>query len=151
MDEVTYAAGRPNVLTMTKIVPVDARAASEATVPAESSERQARGTFRRIDRDGETVLACAGVLDVVTVCDLRPLVEAVVAERRRSIVLDAGALRMIDSTGVGSIVGLVKRVRSFGGVVRVSGLRDQPLEVFRLLRLDLIFELPGGAPPHGSS
>jgi anti-sigma B factor antagonist len=91
------------------------------------------------------------VLDVVTVCDLQPLMEAVVAERRRSIVLDAGALRMIDSTGVGAILGLIKRARAFDGVVRVSGLRDQPLEVFRMLRLDLILELPGGSTPHGSS
>lgn len=158
MDEVTYAAGRPNVLTMTKFVPGDARDATAArqgdearvAVPAERSRPETRGTFQRTDREGETVLSLAGVLDVVTVCDLQPLVDALVAEGRRSVVVDAAALRMIDSTGVGAIVGLVKRARSFGGAVRVSGLNAQPLEVFRLLRLDLILELPG-REPHSAS
>jgi anti-anti-sigma factor len=138
-DEVTYAAGRPNVLTITKFA------------QAEPSRGEAFGVCQRADRAGDAVLALAGALDVVTVSEFQPLVEAVVAERCRSIVLDAGALRRIDSTGVSAIVGLVKRSRAFGGVVRVSGLKDQPLEVFRLLRMDLIFELPDGSPRHAAS
>ena len=45
---------------------------------------------------------------------------------------------MVDSSGVGAIVSLYKRVRGQGGEVVVSGLRDQPLAIFRLLRLDRV-------------
>ena len=45
---------------------------------------------------------------------------------------------MVDSSGVGALVSLYKRVRGQGGEVVVIGLRDQPLAIFRLLRLDRV-------------
>jgi hypothetical protein len=36
------------------------------------------------------------------------------------------------------IVSLYKRCSAFGGAVRVSGLKDQPLSIFKLLRLDRV-------------
>lgn len=95
--------------------------------------------FSRVDRGDETELLIEGVLDAVTVPEIRPTVEALVAEQRRSVIVDASSLRLIDSSGVGVIVGLAKRCRAFGGVVRVSGLKDQPLAIFKLLRLDRMF------------
>ena len=45
---------------------------------------------------------------------------------------------MLDSSGVGALVSLYKRVRAYGGEVVMIGLRDQPLAIFRLLRLDRV-------------
>lgn len=119
MGNVSYDPGTPNVLSMTKRVT----------------------DFSRTDHGDETVLKITGVLDAVTAPDMRPLIEALVGERRRSITVDLASLRLIDSSGVGVIVSLFKRCSAFGGTVRVSGLKDQPLSIFRLLRLDRVFEL----------
>ncbi|HJZ86457.1 MAG TPA: STAS domain-containing protein [Polyangia bacterium] len=96
-------------------------------------------TFSRKDNGEETVLAIEGALDAVTAPDLRPTLDALVAEKRRKIVVDLSALRLIDSSGVGAIVALFKRIKAQGGLVQVAGLRDQPLAIFRLLRLDRVF------------
>lgn len=120
MDDVRYEAGAPNALSMTKRL-----------------ER-----FERTDTGDDTVLRIEGVLDAVTAPDIRPTIEALVAERRKSITVDLSALRLIDSSGVGIVVSLYKRCRAFGGAVRVAGLKDQPLSIFRLLRLDRLFALP---------
>ncbi len=119
MEDVSYDPGPPNVLSMSKGL----------------------SDFSRTDDGDETVLGIEGVLDAVTAPDMRPMIDALVAERRRSITVDLTALRLIDSSGVGVIVSLFKRCSAFGGSVRVSGLRDQPLSIFRLLRLDRVFEL----------
>ena len=119
MDDVSYAPGAPNVLSMTKNV----------------------GGFSRKDEGDETILKIEGVLDAVTAPDIRPTIEALVSEQRRSITVDLSSLRLIDSSGVGVIVSLFKRCKAFGGSVRVSGLRDQPLSIFKLLRLDRVFDL----------
>mgnify|MGYP000959203962 FL=1 len=37
------------------------------------------------------------------------------------------------------LVSLFKRVRAYGGEVNLVGLRDQPLAIFKLLRLDRVF------------
>lgn len=120
MDDVAYQPGDPNVLSMTKRL----------------------GGFTRVDEGDETLLRIDGVLDAVTAPELRPTIDALVAERRRSITVDLSALRLIDSSGVGVIVSLSKRSTAFGGTVRVSGLKDQPLQIFKLLRLDRIFAIP---------
>jgi anti-sigma B factor antagonist len=98
--------------------------------------------FSRKDSGDETTLRIEGVLDAVTAPDIRPTIEALLAEQRKSITVDLSSLRLIDSSGVGVIVSLFKRCNAYGGTVRVSGVKDQPLTIFRLLRLDRVFALP---------
>jgi anti-sigma B factor antagonist len=83
----------------------------------------------------------AGVFDAVTASALRPSLDAVVADRRASVTLDLSSLRRIDSSGIGLLVGLLKRCRTFGGAVRIAGAKDQPLSVMRLLRLEQAFTI----------
>jgi anti-anti-sigma regulatory factor len=42
---------------------------------------------------------------------------------------------------VGALVSLYKRVRGYGGEVSFNGVTAQPLVIFKLLRLDVVFEL----------
>lgn len=97
--------------------------------------------FSRTDNGEETLLRIEGVLDAVTTPEIRPTIEALVTEKRKAITVDVSSLRLIDSSGVGVIVSLFKRCRTFGGTVRISGLKDQPLTIFKLLRLDRVFTL----------
>lgn len=69
------------------------------------------------------------------------MIEALVAERRSSVTVDLSQLRLIDSSGVGAIVSLYKRMKAVGAKVEVVGLKDQPLAIFRLLRLDRVFTI----------
>jgi len=95
--------------------------------------------YTRTDNEEGTTLAIEGTLDAVTAPDLRSVVDAIVNESRKEVTLELAALRLIDSSGVGVIVSLFKRVRANGGQVRIVGLRDQPRAIFRLLRLDRVF------------
>ena len=95
--------------------------------------------FSRVDKGEETLLTIEGVLDALTAPEIRPTIDALVDEKRMSILVDLSSLRLIDSSGVGVIVSLFKRCKAFGGVVRVDGLKNQPLAIFRLLRLDRLF------------
>jgi anti-anti-sigma factor len=97
------------------------------------------------------VLALGGVLDVVTVSELQPLFERALADEGPTIVLDVASLRRIDSSGVVAIVALTREARASGRVVRVRGLEGQPLDVFRLFRLDLMLDLDDGPPAHAAS
>ena len=87
---------------------------------------------------GIATLRIVGELDAITTPTLRPSVDALVAERHPRVVVDVSGLRHIDSSGVGVVVFLYKKTKEYGGVVTVQGLREQPLAVFKLLRLDRI-------------
>jgi len=96
-------------------------------------------SYTRTDTGEETVVKIDGTLDAVTAPDFRALVDELVTENRSNITLELSSLRLIDSSGVGVIVSLFKRVRANGGQVRIVGLKDQPRAIFRLLRLDRVF------------
>ena len=95
----------------------------------------------RTDKDTESRLQIDGALDALTAPDIRPIFDVVVAEGRLHVTIDIEKVTMIDSSGVGAIVSLFKRIKAAGGQVLVVGARDQPLAVFKLLKLDRVFGL----------
>jgi anti-sigma B factor antagonist len=92
--------------------------------------------FEIVTKDGIQHLSIEGQLDAVSVSDLRLELDKLVASRPKSVEVDLSQLRLIDSSGVGALVSLYKRVRAQGGNVLIKGVRDQPLAIFQLLQLD---------------
>jgi anti-sigma B factor antagonist len=97
--------------------------------------------YARIDEGTTTTLRIRGELDALSASDLRPILDELVDSACREIIVDLSHLRMVDSSGVGALVSLYKRVRAQGGEVRFIGVTAQPLVIFKLLRLDLVFGL----------
>jgi anti-sigma B factor antagonist len=98
-------------------------------------------TFERIDGVGEVTVRIEGALDAASAPQLKTALEKLAAEQPAKVICDLSALRLIDSAGVGSIVALYKRMQVYGGVLKVQGLRDQPLAIFKVLRLERVFDL----------
>ena len=56
----------------------------------------------------------------------------------KRVVLDLARLRLIDGRGVSAVVAFYRGVRAHGGDLTVVGLNNQPLSIFRLMRLDQV-------------
>jgi anti-sigma B factor antagonist len=97
--------------------------------------------FYQTQEGSTTTLWVHGELDAVSTAELRPMVDELVESGHQDIVVDLSGLRAIDSSGVGVLVSLYKRVRAQQGEVRFVGVTAQPLVIFRLLRLDVAFNL----------
>jgi anti-sigma B factor antagonist len=97
--------------------------------------------FKREALGEVEILTLKGNLDALTAPELRPTIDELVANRKIKVVFDLHELTLIDSSGVGAIVSLFKRVRMLGGDVKIACLANQPKEIFRLLRLDRAFDL----------
>jgi anti-sigma B factor antagonist len=93
------------------------------------------------DQGDVSTLQIAGTLDVLTAPELMPTIDRIVAEKRPRVAVDLSGLDLIDSSGVAALVALYKRVRAVGGRVTVTGARDQPLAIFKLLRMDRVFAI----------
>ena len=91
---------------------------------------------------GETRVFIEGVLDAVTVSEVRPSLEAVVAEQPRRVVVDLSRLRLIDSCGVGALVAIYKKARANDCSLSVAGANQQPLAILKLLNLDRVLSAP---------
>ncbi len=95
----------------------------------------------RLEHNGVTVLSLRGSLNALTAPDIKGAIDALVAEKRLNVAVDMEGLELIDSSGVGAIVSLFKRVRMVGGDVKIAGLRGQPKEIFRILKLEKAFDI----------
>ncbi len=73
---------------------------------------------------------------------LRELVCASLKPDHKFIEVDLAGTTFIDSEGLGSLVAVHKIVAGRGGAVRLPGTRPAIRELFRLTRLDQIFEFP---------
>jgi anti-sigma B factor antagonist len=93
----------------------------------------------RLDQGDRTTLVVRGELDALSAPELRPTVDQLVEQKCKDIVVDVSELDLIDSSGVAVLVSLYKRTRAHGGRMVVVGARNQPLAVFKLLRIDRVF------------
>ena len=97
--------------------------------------------YSRTDEGDLTTIKIRGELDALSAPELRPHIEQLITDQCRRVTVDLSELRMVDSSGVGALVSLYKRVRNYGGEVSFIGVTAQPLVIFKLLRLDVVFEL----------
>ncbi len=97
--------------------------------------------YDRTEQGGVTVFSLKGNLDALTAPTLKKEIESLLAARKINVVFDLSGLELIDSSGVGAIVSLFKRVRTLQGDVKIARLAGQPAEIFKLLRLDKAFEI----------
>lgn len=84
-------------------------------------------------------LAVRGSLDINTAPALAEEVDRIMASRPPTITVDLGALELIDSSGVAALVKLYKAIRAAGGTIKFVNTRDQPLAIFKLLKMDRVF------------
>jgi len=89
----------------------------------------------------ETTLVVRGSLDINSAPALAEEIDKIVATRPSKVVVDLSMLDLIDSSGVAALVKLYKGVRNTSGAMTISGARDQPLAIFKLLRMDKVFNL----------
>ena len=87
------------------------------------------------------VLSLKGQLDALTAGSMKPTVDELMDSKTTNIVFDLQDITLIDSSGVGAIVSVFKRTRSWNGDTKISGLSAQPLEVFKLLKLDKVIHI----------
>ncbi len=97
--------------------------------------------FDKQQQPGWLLLELDGSLDAATASTLKPEVIAIEQAKQLKVVVDLSRVTLIDSTGVGILISLFKRLRALEGHVFFAGLTGQPKEIFRLLRLDRSLDL----------
>ena len=95
------------------------------------------------DDDAGITVTVRGELDVLTAPFLWERLEPLLQNPGRRIVLDLGAVRFIDSMGLGVIVRAQSRLRQAHGQLVVRSVREQARKVFEMTGLDRTLSLEG--------
>lgn len=88
------------------------------------------------EQDNQRVLPIIGQFDALAVEKLRPSFADIAEKEQRDVRLDLSNVNFIDSSGIGAIVFLYKRVSARDKTLTITGLHGQPLDLIRFLRID---------------
>jgi anti-sigma B factor antagonist len=88
-----------------------------------------------------TVLEVGGEVDVYTAPRLRERLVELVDAGARSVVVDLGRVDFLDSTGLGVLVGGLKRLRSHDGDLLLVCTQSRILKVFEITGLTKVFSI----------
>ena len=93
------------------------------------------------DERGVLVVRVEGQLIVGNRQELKELVQTALDQGERKILLDFGRTGYIDSSGLGALVSIAKKVREAGGDLRLAGLNEALRSLFELTKLDTLFAI----------
>jgi anti-sigma B factor antagonist len=96
-------------------------------------------TLTTRDVDGKTIVAVGGEIDVYTAPKLRDKITELVAAGVYDIVIDMEGVEFLDSTGLGVLVGGLKKVRAHEGSLDLVCNQDRLLKIFRITGLAKVF------------
>lgn len=91
--------------------------------------------------DGVTVVDVEGQLIVGNRQELKQKVLEELENGARKFVVDFQQTGYIDSSGLGVLVSLSKKIREKGGELRLSGLNEDLRTLFELTKLDTLFRI----------
>ena len=89
--------------------------------------------------DGATIIAVGGEIDVYTAPKLRDKITELVADGIYDLIVDMEAVEFLDSTGLGVLVGGLKKVRAHDGSLQLVCNQDRLLKIFRITGLAKVF------------
>ena len=82
------------------------------------------------------------ILDAVAIDRLSAnLKEHIDSSPEKQYVLFFGAVSYLSSSALGMLIGLQRRFAQRGGDVKLAGIHDEIMEVFRITKLDTVFDI----------
>ena len=111
------------------------------------------------DSPDYTVVAVGGEIDVYSAPKLREKLISLVESGSYHLIIDMEAVEFLDSTGLGVLVGGLKRVRAHDGWIDLVCTQGRILRIFRITGLSRVFNIydsvvdaiaAHAAPPDGA-
>lgn len=96
-------------------------------------------TLTTREAEGRTIVAVGGEIDVYTAPKLRDTITDLVAAGSYQLVIDMTAVEFLDSTGLGVLVGGLKKVRANNGSLELICNSDRLLKIFKITGLAKVF------------
>ena len=91
------------------------------------------------NKDGIEVVDVGGEIDISTAPRLRDLLIELVSKNNYQLVVNMDKVEFLDSTGLGVLVGGLRRVRAHDGSLDLVCTRERILKIFRITGLTQVF------------
>lgn len=86
----------------------------------------------------------AGEIDIFNSARLRNDLKMLFDHKEANMFFDCAELEYIDSTALGALVGVMKKVKSAGCEMHLTNVKPNLMKLFRITHLDQVFIIEGG-------
>jgi anti-sigma B factor antagonist len=101
----------------------------------------------RITASGTTTkVALEGTCDLATAPELKAALQPLLPPEVTDVVIDTSELTFIDSTGLGVILGAMRRLREGAGSLRIAGATGTVRRILEVTDLDKVIPLVDAEP-----
>lgn len=94
-----------------------------------------------LEQQESHIIYFQGDFDAASAQTVRNYFEVLVQQIQKIVILNLKHVEFIDSSGIGAIVFLYKRLRCQNLELQLQALQAQPLEIIQLLRIDKIIKI----------
>lgn len=88
---------------------------------------------------GAAVFAVNGELDIYTAPEFKERLASLIEGGTHQLILDLEGLEFLDSTGLGALLGALKKIRSHDGYIDIVCTQRRILRIFKITSLDKVF------------
>lgn len=84
-----------------------------------------------------------GEIDIYTANELKDSLIESISSKSKDVILNASSLEYIDSTGLGVLIGILKRLKTDGKDIYIINAKQNVRKIFNITGLDKIFKVEG--------
>src|SRR4030042_135700 len=88
-----------------------------------------------------TVCCIEGEIDVNTASDIKKVFEKLIAKKTPKIVINLAKVTYVDSSGLATLVEMLKNMRVYGGRMRLTSMSHKIKSLFEITKLEKLFEI----------
>lgn len=135
MDEVEYTVREPAGMILRMVKCSDPQARGLQMAAQADCVRQVRHSGASI------VVSLQGAIDLHRAPEVHKALIAACDERPERLIINLEAVRYMDSSGIGTLVEVFRRIHAYNGKLALCGLNERVHSLFEITRLDKFFRI----------
>lgn len=88
-----------------------------------------------------TICYIDGEIDIVRSPEMKKIFDKLTGKKTPKIVIELSRVTYVDSSGLATLVGILKNMRSYGGKMRLAAMSPKIKSLFEITKLDKLFEI----------
>lgn len=93
------------------------------------------------DKDGVRICTAEGDIDINTSPQVKKIFDKVIKDKSGKVLIDLQKVEYIDSSGLATLVEILKNIKSYGGRLKLSNLSDKVKSLFEITKLEKLFDI----------
>ncbi|MFC1548906.1 STAS domain-containing protein [Candidatus Omnitrophota bacterium] len=96
------------------------------------------------ENSGVSVFRVEGDIDINTSPDIKKSFDKAISEKKDKIVINLEGVGYVDSSGLATLVEILKNMRAYGGKLKLANLSPKVKGLFEITKLDKLFDIVSG-------